>query len=59
MPIGAIAGITAQNAAEVIRASADGIAIISAISTARDPESAARALRAVVDAAKSARGAAA
>ena len=44
-----IAGIDAGNAAPVIAAGADGVAVISALSLARDPESAARELRNVVD----------
>lgn len=49
-PVCAIAGITASNAAEVIGAGADGIAVISALANARDPEAAARGLRGIVDA---------
>lgn len=51
IPCGAIAGIDAGNAGAVIAAGADGIAVISAISHARDPARAARELRAIVDAA--------
>jgi thiamine-phosphate pyrophosphorylase len=50
-PMCAIAGITAQNAAAVIDAGADGVSVISALSLAPDPTAAARELRAVVDAA--------
>jgi thiamine-phosphate pyrophosphorylase len=50
-PICAIAGINAGNAADVIAAGADGVAVISAVSLARDPPTAARELRAVVDSA--------
>ena len=50
LPVGAIAGITAENAAEVIAAGADGIAVISEIFMADDPAAAARALRDIVDA---------
>ncbi len=39
MPVGAIAGIDESNAAETIAASADGVAVISALSMAPDPES--------------------
>jgi thiamine-phosphate pyrophosphorylase len=46
-----IAGITAANAAPVIAAGADGVAVISALSHRSDPQAAARELRAVVDAA--------
>ena len=46
-PICAIAGITAGNAADVIAAGADGVAVISALSLASDPAAAARDLRTV------------
>jgi thiamine-phosphate pyrophosphorylase len=49
MPVGAIAGIDATNAADVVAAGADGIAVISALSLAPDPTGAARDLRAIVD----------
>jgi thiamine-phosphate pyrophosphorylase len=49
IPVVGIAGIDAGNAAAVIAAGADGVAVISALSLAPDPEAAARALRAVVD----------
>jgi thiamine-phosphate pyrophosphorylase len=52
IPVGAIAGIDETNAAGVIRAGADGIAVMSAVIAAPDPEAAARRLRALVDAAK-------
>lgn len=45
----AIGGINSGNAADVIRAGADGIAVVSAICSAQDPEAAARELRAIVD----------
>lgn len=48
-PICAIAGINAGNAADVIAAGADGVAVISALSLAPDPGKAAQDLRAVVD----------
>jgi thiamine-phosphate pyrophosphorylase len=51
LPLCGIAGIEASNAAEVITAGADGVAVISALSLAPDPQAAARALRATVDAA--------
>lgn len=51
LPVGAISGITADNAGSVIAAGIDGVAVISAIGAAADPERAARALRAAVDAA--------
>ncbi len=50
-PICGISGINAGNAAEVIAAGADGVAVISALSLAPDPGKAAQDLRAVVDAA--------
>lgn len=49
LPIVGIAGIDASNAGAVIAAGADGIAVISALSSARDPVAAARTLREVVD----------
>ncbi len=48
-PVGAIAGINASNAASVIAAGADGIAVISALFTALDPEAEAKQLRRLVD----------
>ena len=56
LPVCGIAGIDAGNAAEVIGAGADGVAVISALSLASDPTSAARALRGVVDAMLAKRG---
>jgi thiamine-phosphate pyrophosphorylase len=58
MPITAIAGIDAANAADVIAAGADGIAVISALSLAADPEATAQELRGIVDRALARRGAA-
>jgi thiamine-phosphate pyrophosphorylase len=58
LPIGAIAGIDASNAASVIAAGADGVAVISALSLAADPQAAARDLRAIVEAALAKRQAA-
>ena len=49
LPICGIAGIDAGNAAPVIAAGADGVAVISALSMQADPEAAARELRRVVD----------
>lgn len=49
LPICGIAGIDAGNAAAVIAAGADGVAVISALSLAPDPAAAARALREIVD----------
>jgi thiamine-phosphate pyrophosphorylase len=48
-PICAIAGINASNAAAVIEAGADGVAVISALSLASDPAQDARQLLSVVD----------
>jgi len=56
LPICGIAGIDASNAGEVIAAGADGVAVISALSLVPNPESAARALRAIVDAVLAKRG---
>jgi thiamine-phosphate pyrophosphorylase len=50
LPVCGIAGIDAGNAAAVIGAGADGVAVISALSLAPDPGAAARGLREVVDA---------
>jgi thiamine-phosphate pyrophosphorylase len=55
-PICAIAGINAGNAAAVIEAGADGVAVISALSLAADPAKAALELRNVVDGALKRRG---
>ena len=52
LPLVAIGGIDARNVAEAVRAGADGIAVVSAIMAADDPEAASRALRAAIDAAK-------
>jgi thiamine-phosphate pyrophosphorylase len=52
LPLVAIGGIDADSAADAVRAGADGIAVISAIMAADDPEAASRALRAAIDAAK-------
>jgi len=53
LPVAAIGGITEENAAAIIRAGADGLAVISAICAADDPEKAARALTARIDEARS------
>ena len=55
-PICAIAGINENNAAQVIAAGADGVAVISALSLVPDPALAAKNLRAVVDGALAQRG---
>jgi thiamine-phosphate pyrophosphorylase len=56
LPVCGIAGIDPGNAAEVIGAGADGVAVISALSLAPDPAPAARALREIVDATLAKRG---
>jgi thiamine-phosphate pyrophosphorylase len=56
LPVCGIAGIDAGNAAAVIAAGADGVAVISALSLAPDPAAAARALRGIVDAMLAKRG---
>ena len=48
LPVVGIGGIGARNAAEVIAAGADGVAVVSAIVAADDPEAAARAVKAAV-----------
>lgn len=49
MPVGAIAGITEDNVAEVIAAGADGVAVISAICMAEDVEDETRCLRHLIE----------
>jgi thiamine-phosphate pyrophosphorylase len=56
LPVCGIAGIDAGNAGEVIAAGADGVAVISALSLAANPEAAARELRQIVDAVLAKRG---
>jgi thiamine-phosphate pyrophosphorylase len=56
LPVCGIAGIDAGNAAEVIAAGADGVAVISALSLVPDPQGAARGLREIVDAMLAKRG---
>ncbi|HMK69479.1 MAG TPA: thiamine phosphate synthase [Xanthobacteraceae bacterium] len=57
LPLCGIAGIDAGNAAAVIGAGADGVAVISALSLAPDAAAAARDLRGIVDAVLAKRGA--
>jgi len=52
LPVFGIGGITLDNVAEVVRAGADGVAVISAVCAADDPEAAARALVAAIEAAR-------
>jgi thiamine-phosphate pyrophosphorylase len=49
IPLVAIGGITAENAAEVVRAGAAGVAVITAVVAAEDIEAAARRLREAVE----------
>jgi thiamine-phosphate pyrophosphorylase len=51
LPVIGIGGISAENAGSVIGAGAAGVAVMSAILMASDPQAAARALREAVDAA--------
>jgi thiamine-phosphate pyrophosphorylase len=55
-PVCGIAGIDAGNAASVVDAGADGVAVISALSLKPDPQAAARELRTIVDSAIGKRG---
>lgn len=57
LPLGAIAGIDASNAASAIRAGADGVALIGALFKGGGTEGKARDLRARIDEALAARGA--
>lgn len=56
LPVGAIAGIDASNAQSVIAAGVDGIAVISALFAAPNPQAEARRLREIVDHTLSFRG---
>ncbi|KTG11597.1 thiamine-phosphate synthase [Haloprofundus marisrubri] len=49
VPFVAIGGITAENAAEVVEAGADGVAVISEITAASEPETATRRLASAVE----------
>jgi thiamine-phosphate pyrophosphorylase len=55
-PVLGVAGIDSGNAAAIIGAGADGVAVISALSLAPDPSAAARGLREIVDAMLAKRG---
>lgn len=55
IPVVAIGGITAENAAAAVRAGAAGVAVISAVAGAEDPGAAARRLRRAVAAGREAR----
>ncbi|HUM80125.1 MAG TPA: thiamine phosphate synthase, partial [Candidatus Saccharicenans sp.] len=48
LPLVAIGGINENNAASVIQAGADGVAVVSAICAAPDPEEAARRLKNII-----------
>jgi thiamine-phosphate pyrophosphorylase len=52
LPLIAIGGIDAHNVAAAVRAGADGIAVVSAIMAAADPERASRTLRGAIDVTK-------
>lgn len=52
LPLVAIGGINETNAGEVIRAGADGVAVVSAICASPDPEQAARNLRREIELAR-------
>ena len=52
VPLIGIGGITPDNAGEVVAAGCDGVAVISAVCAAPDPEAAARRFVAAVDAAR-------
>jgi thiamine-phosphate pyrophosphorylase len=54
LPMVAIGGIDETNAAEVMACGVEGLAVVSAICGAADPEAAARALRRRIDAAREA-----
>lgn len=55
-PLVAIGGINTGNAARVLEAGADGLAVVSAICATPDPEAAARELRAILENNRSRRG---
>ncbi len=55
LPIVGIGGITAENAADCVKAGADGVAVVSAIAGAEDPGAAARHLRDAVETAREVR----
>ena len=52
IPVVGIGGVTADNAGPVVAAGADGVAVITAITLADDPEAATRELGAVVERAR-------
>ncbi len=56
VPLVGIGGIGPENAADVVRAGADGVAVVSAILAARDPVAAAKAMQTAVSDGLKARG---
>jgi thiamine-phosphate pyrophosphorylase len=52
LPLVGIGGLTKENSVEVIRNGADGVAVVSAIVAADDPEAAARELKFVIEGAR-------
>ncbi len=56
LQVGAIAGIHAGNAAPLFAAGADGVAVVTAVLNAPDPEAATCALRALLDGSRRNRG---
>ncbi len=52
LPLVGIGGLNRDNSADVIRNGADGVAVVSAIVAAEDPEAAARALKQVIEEAR-------
>ena len=48
LPLVGIGGLNRENAADVIRSGADGVAVVSAIVAAADPETAARELKKII-----------
>ncbi|MGB9835582.1 MAG: thiamine phosphate synthase [Candidatus Saccharicenans sp.] len=52
LPLVAIGGINQENAAEVIQAGADGLAVVSAICASPEPEEAARRLKHIIETAR-------
>ena len=52
LPLVGIGGLNRDNSADVIRNGADGVAVVSAIVAADDPEAAARKLKHVIEEAR-------
>jgi thiamine-phosphate pyrophosphorylase len=52
LPLVGIGGLNRENSADVIRNGADGVAVVSAIVAADDPEAAARMLRRIIEEAR-------